>query len=300
MENVNGILVLNKPKGFTSHDCVAKIRRLAKTKKVGHTGTLDPEVTGVLPICIGQATRVAEYLLDYAKEYTAEIVLGKSTTTEDQTGEVLDDHPLEIAPSEENVLDALTSFKGEIKQVPPMYSAVKVGGVRLHQLARQGKVVEREARTVRIYDLELLDYLPALPYPSIKIKVRCSKGTYIRTLGVDIGKALGYPAHMSSLVRSQSGPFTLANSVTFEELEEWTEGDWQKRLYPIDAALTHLPQIVLNEELTERVKFGQSLPLEQEVEEGQLYRIYDQHDQFMALYSALHSHVIKPKKVFLS
>lgn len=299
MEKLNGILVLNKPKGFTSHDCVSKIRRLAKTKKVGHTGTLDPEVTGVLPLCIGQATRVAEYLLDYAKEYIAEISLGKSTTTEDQTGEVLEDQPLELAPSKEKLLDVLTSFKGEIKQVPPMYSAVKVGGVRLHQLAREGKVVEREARTIHIYDLQLLDYLPTPPYPSFKIKVRCSKGTYIRTLGVDIGQTLGYPAHMSSLIRSQSGPFSLADSVTFEEIEEWTERDWQERLYPIDAALTHLPQIVLNEELTKRLKFGQSLRLDQEVEEGQLYRIYDQHNQFMALYSGLHSHVIKPKKVFL-
>jgi tRNA pseudouridine55 synthase len=299
MEKINGILVLNKPTGFTSHDCVSKIRRLAKTKKVGHTGTLDPEVTGVLPICIGQATRVAEYLLDYAKEYTAEISLGKSTTTEDQTGEMLDDQPLELAPSKETVLDVLASFKGEIKQVPPMYSAVKVGGVRLHQLAREGKVVEREARAVHIYDLQLLDYLPSLPYPTLKIKVRCSKGTYIRTLGVDLGRALGYPAHMSSLIRSQSGPFALADSFTFEEIEEWNEDEWQERLHPIDSALMHLPQIVLNEELSERLKFGQSLRLEQEVEEGQLYRIYDHQEHFMALYYALHPHVIKPKKVFL-
>jgi tRNA pseudouridine55 synthase len=300
MEKLNGILVLNKPKGLTSHDCVSKIRRLAKTKRVGHTGTLDPEVTGVLPICVGQATRVAEYLLDYAKEYTAEISLGQSTTTEDQTGEIVKDQPLELAPSNKAVLDVLDSFKGEIKQVPPMYSAVKVDGVRLHQLARQGKVVEREARAVHIYELELLDYKDGLPYPTLKINVRCSKGTYIRTLGVNIGESLGYPAHMTSLVRSQSGPFTLDESFTFEEIESWDEGDWQKRLYPIDAALSHLPQITLTEALSERVKFGQSLPLEQEVEEGQLYRIYDQHDQFIALYSALHSQVIKPKKVFLS
>jgi tRNA pseudouridine55 synthase len=298
--NINGILVLNKPKGFTSHDCVAKLRRLAKTKKVGHTGTLDPEVTGVLPICFGGATRVAQYLLDYEKEYIAEITFGRSTTTEDQTGETIADQPLEKAHTKEQLLHTIESFKGEISQIPPMYSAVKVGGVRLHQLARQGEVVEREPRRIHIYDIQLLEYTPTLPYPTCKINVRCSKGTYIRTLGVDIGQALGYPAHMSSLIRSKSGPFTLSNSFSFEELEAWSEEDWENHLHTMDTALLHLPKIDLDEELSQRVKNGQSLRLEQEVIEGQLYRVYDHEEQFMALYEALHAHVIKPKKVFLT
>lgn len=298
--NINGILVLNKPKGFTSHDCVAKLRRLAETKKVGHTGTLDPEVTGVLPICFGGATRVAQYLLDYEKEYVAEITFGRSTTTEDQTGEVVADEPVEQPPSKEKLLHTLESFKGEISQIPPMYSAVKVGGVRLHQLARQGEVVEREARRVHIYDIQLLEYNPALSYPTCKIKVRCSKGTYIRTLGVDIGQALGYPAHMSALVRSKSGPFTLAYSFTFEQIEAWSEEEWKNHLHSMDIALLHLPKIELKEELSQRVKNGQSLRLEEEVIEGKLYRIYDQGEQFMALYEAINAHVIKPKKVFLT
>lgn len=298
--NINGILVLNKPKGFTSHDCVAKLRKLAQTKKVGHTGTLDPEVTGILPICFGGATRVAQYLLDYEKEYNAEITLGRSTTTEDQTGEIVSDQPIEEVPSREKLLQTLESFIGDINQIPPMYSAVKVGGVRLHQLARQGEVVERDARPVHIYDIQLLDYMPVSPYPTFKINVRCSKGTYIRTLGVDIGQALGFPAHMSSLVRSKSGPFTLDESFTFEEIETWSEEEWGKSLHTMDTALLHLPKIELNEEFSQRVKNGQSLRLEEEVMEGQLYRIYDQEGQFMAIYEALHTHVIKPKKVFLT
>jgi len=299
MNEKNGIIVLNKPRGMTSHDCVAKIRRLAGTKRVGHTGTLDPEVIGVLPICIGQATRVAEYVLDFEKEYTAEIVLGKSTTTQDQVGEVIEDQPLKKAPSKEELLTILQTFIGKIQQIPPMYSAVKVNGKRLHQLAREGKEVERKPREVEIYQIELLDYQPNKDYPSFSIKVRCSKGTYIRTLGVDIGAALGYPAHMNSLIRSKSGPYHLDQAISFEELEQWTEEDWEHRLLPLDSALILLPQLILSDDLILRIKYGQSLHVHDNLVTDTLYRIYDQNHQFIALYTAINEHTIKPRKVFL-
>lgn len=299
MGDLHGILVLNKPKGMTSHDCVAKIRRLAKTRKVGHTGTLDPEVTGVLPICIGQATKVAEYLLDYEKEYIAEVSFGRSTRTEDQVGEIIEDLPLSKAPSKEQLEKALATFLGPIKQVPPMYSAVKVKGKKLYELAREGKEIDRQAREVHIYELKLLDYNSNIPYPSCTIQVRCSKGTYIRTLGVDIGKHLGYPAHLSSLVRNGSGPFCLQDCSIFEEIETWKEEDWYNKLYPLETALAHLPKITLQADLSERVQFGQSLVIERSIEQNQLYRIYDQNNQFLAIYTGKDSRVIKPKKVFL-
>jgi tRNA pseudouridine55 synthase len=295
----HGIIVLNKPGGMTSHRCVSIIRRLAQTKKVGHTGTLDPDVTGVLPVCIGQGTRVAEYLLDYDKEYVAEIVLGRSTTTEDESGETVADSPLHVAPTRDDIEQTLQSFVGEIEQVPPMYSAVKVQGVRLHQLARQGKEVERKSRKVQIYSLNLLDYAPTLPYPVLKFRVRCSKGTYIRTLGVDIGRSLGLPAHLKSLVRTKSGPYTLEQSVTFDEIETWSEQTWQERMLPLDSALTHLPRLILNQEQSERVLFGQSILIEQKVEDEQYYRVYAPGLTFLAIYEGKAPHLIRPKKVFL-
>lgn len=298
MKEKHGIIVLNKPAGLTSHSCVGKIRRLAQTKKVGHTGTLDPSVTGVLPICIGQATRVAEYVLDYDKEYVTEIVLGRSTTTEDRDGETVVDEPVELAPARQQIEELLLSFLGELEQTPPMYSAVKVNGVRLHQLARQGKEVERQARKVQIYELELLDYQAVLPYPLIKLRVRCSKGTYIRTLGVDFGRALGYPAHMGSLVRTKSGPFTLADSVSFEELETWSEEKWHENMLPLEKAVAHYPKLVVQEQLRERILFGQSLVLEETVLDQQLYQVFDLSGKFLALYEGHAPHLIKPKKVF--
>jgi tRNA pseudouridine55 synthase len=299
MDKLNGILVLNKPKGMTSHDCVAKIRRLAKTKRVGHTGTLDPQVTGVLPICLGHATRVAEYLLEYQKEYTADISLGVSTTTQDQSGEEIENVPLTVLPSEAELRETLSSFEGNILQIPPMYSAVKIGGKRLHQLAREGKEIERAPREVTIYGIKLLNYIQEKPYPTFSIQVRCSKGTYIRTLGVDIGQKMGHPAHMSSLVRSKSGPFTLEESISFEEIEQWSEEEWLVKLLPMDSALASIPSLVLSHDLIERVKNGQSLRLDTSVEENQLYRVYDQSHNFIAIYTGQNQHVIKPKKVFL-
>ncbi|NGQ94056.1 tRNA pseudouridine(55) synthase TruB [Brevibacillus sp. SYP-B805] len=244
MNNPHGVLVVHKPAGMTSHDCVMRVRRLFQTKKAGHTGTLDPEVSGVLPVCIGHATRIVEYLQELPKTYEAVMCLGSSTTTEDATGDVLEQLPVDASViTEERVRAVFQRFLGEIEQVPPMYSAVKVKGKRLYDLAREGKTVERPPRTVTIYDLQLAS-IRAGEQVEIAFACRCSKGTYIRTLCVDIGKALGYPAHMSRLVRTGSGPFTLEDAVTLDALEKARERgeDLSAYLLPIEQALSFLPR----------------------------------------------------------
>ncbi|WP_202077173.1 tRNA pseudouridine(55) synthase TruB [Caldalkalibacillus salinus] len=297
-ETLKGILVLNKPSGMTSHDCIYRVRKLAGMKKVGHTGTLDPDVTGVLPICLGQATRVAEYLLDYDKEYIAEVTLGQSTETEDQAGDVIEDRPLDVAPTEQQVRQALQSFLGDIDQVPPMYSAVKVNGVPLYRYAREGKHVERQSRRVRIYDIDLLAYDPTCPYPKFKIRVRCSKGTYIRTLGVDLAHSLGYPGHLNHLIRTKSGPFTLDDAVTFEDIEAWSKEQWQVSLHAIDNGLQHLKPITVDQTMGQRLINGQTLVLEEQVTPRELYRVYVENQGFIAVCQAVGPRHIKPKKVF--
>lgn len=206
---VNGILPLWKEKGMTSHDCVFKLRKILKTKKVGHTGTLDPEVDGVLPICIGNTTKVAEYITDQGKTYEAEVAIGYSTETEDATGEMVDRDPEEKRITREQLLSVLEGLTGEITQIPPMYSAVKVNGKKLYEYARAGIPVERPVRKAQIHSIELLDNSDEWTGVDIhfRIRIECGKGTYIRTLAVQIGEALGYPAHMSKLTRTKSGEF---------------------------------------------------------------------------------------------
>lgn len=219
--DLNGILPLYKPAGMTSHDCVAKIRKILKMKKVGHTGTLDPEVTGVLPICIGRATKVAQYMSDYSKTYEGEVTLGFSTTTEDFTGEVVKTKKVEVRISMEELEKVIAKFTGEIEQIPPMYSAVKVNGKKLYEYARAGQQVERPRRKIEVYHLTILgEPIYANDMFSFSFRVNCSKGTYVRTLAVDIGQALGYPAHMSALTRTASGPFVKEDCLTFEKIEQ--------------------------------------------------------------------------------
>lgn len=241
---LNGVLPLWKEKGMTSHDCVFKLRKILKTKKVGHTGTLDPEVDGVLPICIGRATKVAEYITDQGKTYEAEVTIGFSTETEDATGEVVDtdDRDKKLARAElEKALEGLT---GKITQIPPMYSAVKVNGKKLYEYARQGIAVERPVRRVRIDSIELLGEDEQWNGKELKfsIRIRCGKGTYIRTLAVQIGEALGYPAHMSKLTRTESGKFAEKDCVTLAEVAELAQnGDIGKILKPLSYGLSEFP-----------------------------------------------------------
>jgi tRNA pseudouridine55 synthase len=288
---MEGILPLYKPAGLTSHDCVFKVRKILKTKKVGHTGTLDPDVTGVLPICIGRATKIAEYITDAGKAYEGEVTLGFSTTTEDASGDVVEKKKIEGVFSRQTIVNVLYSFVGEIQQTPPMYSAVKVNGKRLYEYARKGIEVERPTRRVNIYSIELLD--DRLEFKgdtiSFKFRVSCSKGTYIRTLAVMIGESLGMPAHMSLLSRIQSATFSLENCITLEELQSLMDaGEVSKALYPLEVGISHLPKLTINDTVAEKVKNGALLaipdeflnedgPIVVETKLGQALAIYSKH-----------------------
>ncbi len=261
---MEGILPLFKPAGLTSHDCVFKLRKILKTKKVGHTGTLDPDVTGVLPICIGRATKVAEYVTDAGKAYEGEVTIGFSTTTEDASGDIVAKKVVDRLITRDEILSIFTSLTGEIEQTPPMYSAVKVNGKRLYEYARLGIEVERPTRKVTIYRIQLLDDRQEFSGETItfRFQVDCSKGTYIRTLAVMIGELLGFPAHMSSLQRIRAASFSLADCLTFSQIEERMEqGTIENSLFPLERAVSHLPKYRINDKVAEKVKNGAVLPL---------------------------------------
>lgn len=238
---MNGILNVYKPAEMTSHDVVAILRRLTRMKRIGHTGTLDPMATGVLPVCLGKATRIVEFLSSEDKSYRCTMSLGKVSDTQDIWGEVtLTGTPI---PSSEAVRDALMSMVGEIHQIPPMFSAVKVGGRKLYELAREGIEIEREARIRWIRSIEILSQ----DYDSVEFDVVCSKGTYIRTLCHDTGQKLGCGAVMAALERTASGVFTLENAITLEALQAMDKTEIQAALYSIDTPFKHLPSIQVDE-----------------------------------------------------
>jgi tRNA pseudouridine55 synthase len=262
---MDGILVVNKPQGWTSHDVVGHIRRLTHQKRVGHAGTLDPMATGVLLVCLGRATRVAEYLMDSDKTYRAVVRLGVETDTFDANGQVVATHPVNV--DESDLRTALARFVGAIDQVPPMYSALKRDGKPLYRLARRGIEVERKPRRITIYDITLR----AWQSPDATIDVCCSPGTYIRSLAHDIGAVLGCGAHLAALTRLASGSFRLEEAVTLEDLEGLgpTEGvrtfgsprDLRGLLHPLDAALQDLPILTLDADQARRIVLGQAIPL---------------------------------------
>lgn len=256
---MNGVLLLNKPRGMTSHDCVMKVRRLLGTKKVGHTGTLDPDVDGVLPICVGNATKLVQFLTAETKEYIGEVTVGYSTMTEDASGEVVENRPVLQNFSKADIEDILTSMLGTQTQTPPMYSAVKVNGKKLYEYARAGMEVERPQRQVTIFQLDLLgDIHHTDGLLKFKFKVRGSKGIFIRTVAVTIGEHLGYPAHMSDLQRLASGSFKLEDCVTFEEIEA---GNFS--LLTISDALIYFPTLTVDNWVEKLVKNGVKLRDEQ-------------------------------------
>jgi len=230
---MNGLLIINKPKGWTSHDVVAKLRGLLGVRKIGHTGTLDPDATGVLCICIGKATKLADYLSEVDKEYRAIMKLGVITDTQDATGKVLNE-TASFNITREDAEEAFRKFSGKIVQIPPMYSAIKVGGVPLYRLARKGKEIPRKPREVFIRDIKLLDF----SVPLIKFDVTCSKGTYIRTLCADIGNYLGVGAHMWSLDRLRSGDYTLKDALNIEDVERLNKaGELESRIISMDEVI---------------------------------------------------------------
>ncbi|THE14514.1 tRNA pseudouridine(55) synthase TruB [Bacillus timonensis] len=303
---MDGILLLNKPKGMTSHDCVFKVRKLVKMKKVGHTGTLDPDVSGVLPICLGRATKIVEYVTAANKTYEGEATIGISTTTEDASGERVEEKRVDRQITKADVLDVLDSLTGEIIQTPPMYSAVKVNGKRLYEYARQGLVIERPSRKITIHQLELLsDIVQKEGTVSFRFRVTCSKGTYVRTLAVQMGEKLGYPAHMSDLKRTSSGEFTLNQCMTLEEVGQHVQnGTIGEHLLTIEDALSHLRKILINDKVAEKVKNGSVFPVPNELNEisvgepiailhnGEILAIYQRHPEKPEL--------IKPIKVLVN
>ncbi|WP_102346900.1 tRNA pseudouridine(55) synthase TruB [Bacillus sp. Marseille-P3661] len=297
---MDGIIPLWKPKGLTSHDCVFKIRKLLKTKKVGHTGTLDPDVDGVLPICIGKATKVVEYLTDAPKAYQGEVTIGVSTTTEDASGETVEEKEIDGVILIDELLNVLQTFTGDIKQIPPMYSAVKINGKRLYEYARQGQIIDRPERHVHIYELKLLDHPEVLDksHNTFRFYVKCSKGTYVRTLAVDIGKQLGYPAHMSQLTRVAAGSFSTDDCLTFEDIEKHIErGDLQ--LLPLERGISDLTKFEINEKLELQVKNGQVLPIPEKLKNMNRLALYNVKSECVAIYTPHPTKIgfMKPEKV---
>ena len=290
---INGVINIYKIKGFTSHDVVAKLRGIMKQKKIGHTGTLDPDATGVLPVCLGNATKLCDMLTEKEKEYIAKVQLGVTTDTQDMTGTVL--FSKEVTVTEEEVRAALSSFIGLYEQVPPMYSALKVNGKKLYELAREGKEVERKARPVTIHEIEVLE----MNLPTLFIRVRCSKGTYIRTLCHDLGEKLGCGAAMAALERTKSGQFSLETAITLEELEEKLKCSGENReevlqelVIPVDKMFAELQELRLLPEWERLVENGNSFEeknlkrefhISNRVDKSQ-YRVYIGQDTFMGIY----------------
>ncbi len=260
---MDGILNINKPWGVTSFSVVALVKRLSGERRVGHAGTLDPTATGVLPVCLGQGTRVIEFLVDATKAYRAEIELGVATDTYDASGKVTQTgDPSGI--SRERLDLALASFRGLIEQTPPMYSAVKYQGRPLYKLARAGITVARKTRPTKIYRLELMDWQP----PVVTIEIVCGKGTYIRSLAHDLGQALGCGANLKDLIRLRCGPFDIADTVSLPQLEDaFHSGYWQRIVYPIDVVLLHWTAVVVSEATGQAIRNGCPVVFENSVKE---------------------------------
>lgn len=291
---ITGILNIAKLAGMTSHDVVDRVRQMSGQRRVGHAGTLDPTATGVLVVCLGQATRVAEYLMASDKVYRAQIRLGVRTDTHDAEGKVTATAEVEV--SEGEVQRVLTSFVGPIQQVPPMYSALKRDGIPLYKLARQGITVEREPRSVEIHDIELLDWSP----PLLTIRVKCSPGTYIRALARDLGQRLGCGAHLHSLTRLASGHFTLEEAVSLDELAEaFAQENYQEFIHPLDEALLDFEPMVVDAQTEKCIRHGQQIQGPATCERGELHRAYSDKGELIAIlrYDPQTGHW-QPKKVF--
>ena len=306
---VNGIINVYKEKGYTSFDVVAKLRGIFKMKKIGHTGTLDPDAEGVLPVCLGKATKVCDLLTDKNKEYEAVMLLGKVTDTQDISGKVLAEKAVSV--TEKEVREAIESFVGDYMQIPPMYSALKVNGKKLCDLARQGKTVERAARPVRILGIEIME----LDLPRVRLRVECSKGTYIRTLCQDIGEKLGCGACMESLLRTRVSAFSLEQALRLFEIEELVKketGDippeeWTAECFTfvntVDQVFTQYKKAVVRREFGKILYNGNRLGTEMflELPERQkmdMLRVYDEEGNFIGIYG-WNTDSYKPVKIFM-
>lgn len=294
----SGIINVYKEKGFTSFDVVAKLRGILKTKKIGHTGTLDPDAEGVLPVCIGRATKVCDILTDKDKVYEAVMLLGVETDTQDTSGEVLKELPVEV--SEEDVKEAILSFVGEYAQVPPMYSALKVNGKKLYELAREGKTVERKARNVQIFSIEILE----MDLPRVRMSVHCSKGTYIRTLCHDVGQKLGCGGCMDKLLRTKVGVFELADTLKLAEIDALArEGLVEDRIISVDELFEDYTKVWMKQEFDVVVHNGNRVKkrmFEEKLSSNtERLRVYDSKGEFIGIYEYSEERSdFKPVKMF--
>lgn len=299
---MDGILNIRKEKGFTSHDVVAIVRKTLQTKKVGHTGTLDPDAEGVLPICVGKATKLSDIIMQGKKQYRAVVRLGITTTTEDASGDVLEQK--EVLFDEQNIQNAVKQFVGEIEQIPPMYSAIKVNGKKLYELAREGKEIARKARTVTIYDIQITKFLPPERF---EIVVDCTKGTYIRTLCSDIGKVLGCGAHMESLLRTETSGFTLENAITLDTLKQMAEnGQAENALLSMTAALGMYPKVIVSAKWEKMLYNGGKIyehayDCPQDLQVGDTVTVFDSRKNLIGLYEVQKEKelLLKPLKMLI-
>ena len=294
----SGIINVYKEKGFTSFDVVAKLRGILKTKKIGHTGTLDPDAEGVLPVCIGRATKVCDILTDKDKVYEAVMLLGVETDTQDTSGEILKELPVTV--SEECVKEATRSFVGDYAQVPPMYSALKVNGKKLYELAREGKTVERKARNVQIFSIEILE----MNLPRVRMSVHCSKGTYIRTLCHDIGQKLGCGGCMEKLLRTKVGVFELQDTLKLAEIDALAKaGDVEKKIISVDELFEDYTKVWTTPEFDVVVHNGNRVKKrmfqEKLLANTERLRVYDSKSEFIGIYEfSKERGDFKPVKMF--
>lgn len=296
----HGIINIEKEAGFTSHDVVAKLRGILGQKKIGHTGTLDPDAVGVLPVCLGVGTKLCDMLNDQSKEYIAELLLGVTTDTQDMSGTVLSRQ--EVHATEDDVRKAVYSFRGSYDQVPPMYSALKINGKKLYELAREGKVVERKARCVQIEEIEIL----SMQLPRVRMRVVCSKGTYIRTLCDDIGQKLGCGAAMESLQRTRVGNFLLKDALLLDEVERLLrEGRLEEYIIPVEEMFSDLQDIRVSKDYLKQLRNGNCLALHMVHEknapaDGERIRVYSEQGIFYGIYRyERETSLFFPVKMFL-
>lgn len=295
--SVDGLLNVNKPYGLTSTEVVRRLKRSSGVKRVGHGGTLDPMATGVVPVCFGQGTRVVEYLVEGGKEYRGIVQLGTVTDTYDAMGSVVETKDAS-AVSLEDVTRAVDHFKGVIEQVPPMYSALKVQGKRLYELARAGIEVERKPRSVEVHEIDVIDWSP----PAVTLNVECGRGLYMRSLAHDLGSEIGSGGHLKELVRTRSGPFHIADSLDLETAEQMAaDGDWSE-LHAPDTVLSGMSAAIVGSDVEGDIRHGRQLPIEVRLEgssQDTKYRVYSSDGRFLAIVSADEaSGAWRPVKVF--
>ncbi len=295
--NINGIVVLDKARGLSSNGVLQEVKRLYDANKAGHTGSLDPLATGVLPLCFGEATKVSQFLLNSDKKYRARVKLGIRTDSGDSEGLIIDSRS-DFAVTRKDVEKALRNFAGEIDQIPPMHSALKVNGVPLYKLARKGETIEREPRRITIYSIELTEFAA----DELELEIACSKGTYIRTIADDLGQLLGCGAHIIALRRTQAGVFTEQDCVSVETLRAEKEASGfdqlDQHLIPMDEAVAHLPEVILPGITASHIKNGQAVLVRHLPEEG-LVRLYEE-EQFIGIGCIDDDGMVAPKRLIVS